>query len=304
MKISALLICCMLSVAAFGQQTQFATIGKTKLAFKTSSPEKRKPGSPIIVYEAGFGSGGGSFAPLIQLLPDIPYFIYDRNGLGESAIDPNVKTDTDVVVQLHNLLAAAKIPPPYLLVGHSLGGPYIRLYAATYPEEVCGLLFSDPTDFMLTTAEDEAAKKASNSKTGYIEVMKAMFGQMSGDSNPDAGVRNEAKRTLANMTAVFFREYRNLQPLKDIPVTLFISYAKKVEYNEEQMNKDLNLGINILPWWKEYDKIRIAHYADMIAHNRQSRLILLPGYSHGIHHQDPELVAGELRELYQRCLSR
>jgi len=304
MKINVLLMCCVLSFTAFAQQSQFITVGKTKLAFKTSSAEKREPGEPIIVYEAGFGSGGGSFAPLIRLLPDIPYFAYDRNGLGESAIDTAVRTDTDVVKQLHDLLSAAKVAPPYLLVGHSLGGPFIRLYAATYPDIVCGLLFIDPTDFMLTTAEDEQAKKASGSTTGYIGLMRILFNQIANDSNTGEGVRNEAQRELKTMNSVFFGEYTALPPLKNIPVTVIISYAKPTEPSQVQMNTDLKLNINLDIWWKEYDRLRNNHYSDMIAHNQNSSLILLPGYSHGIHHQDPELVAKALRDLYQTCHKR
>ncbi len=304
MNIKALLLCCALSVTAFAQQSRFITVGTTKLAFKTTSLEKRRAGEPIIVFESGFGSGGGSYNGLIQLLPGIPAFAYDRNGLGESAIDTSVKTDADVVRQLHNLLAAAKVAPPYLLVGHSLGGPFIRLYAATYPDEVCGLLFIDPTDFMLTDTEDEMAKKASGSTTGYIGLIRAMFKQMADNGNFSAGARNEAQRQMTTLSPVFFGEYKNLPPLKDIPVTAIISYRKPPEPSEAQMNKEMGLDINILPWWKEYDRLRNNHYADMIANNHYSRLILLPGYSHGIHHQDPALVATALRELYTICIKK
>ncbi len=303
MKIFTFIICFLLSVAGYAQP-QFITIGKTNLAYKSTNLDKRKPGEPVIVFESGFGSGGGNFDGLVQSLPGIPTFVYDRNGLGESAIDASVKTDSDVVKQLHNLLSAAKIDPPYLLVGHSLGGPFIRLYASMYPDEVCGLVFIDPTDFMLTPAEDEQAKKASGSKTGYMDLIRGMFKQMADDSTLSEGVRNEARRELATISPEFFKEYKSLPPLKDIPVTVIISYAKPVESYEEKMNKDLNLGINIIPWWKEYDRLRNNHYTDMIARNHNSRLILLPGYSHGIHHQDPQLVATAIREVHSYCLKK
>src|SRR5262249_37856517 len=38
----------------------------------------------------------------------------------------------------------AGVPPPYLLVGYSFGGPYIRVFASMYPGEVCGMVFVDP----------------------------------------------------------------------------------------------------------------------------------------------------------------
>ncbi|WP_449399573.1 alpha/beta fold hydrolase [Chryseobacterium wanjuense] len=48
--------------------------------------------------------------------------------------------------------------PPYLLVGHSVGGAYIRLFSSKFPQDVYGLVFIDPTDFMLTSKENIEAK--------------------------------------------------------------------------------------------------------------------------------------------------
>ncbi|MBK9409271.1 MAG: alpha/beta hydrolase [Gemmatimonadetes bacterium] len=45
---------------------------------------------------------------------------------------------------MHAALRAARLPPPYLLVGHSAGGLYVRVFAATYPAEVVGLVLVDP----------------------------------------------------------------------------------------------------------------------------------------------------------------
>jgi len=73
-----------------------------------------------------------------------------RSGYSESEIDTTIKSDAQVIERLHKLLSTLEITPPYLMVGHSLGGPFIRLYTSIYPNEVCGLVFIDPTDFMLT----------------------------------------------------------------------------------------------------------------------------------------------------------
>ena len=56
---------------------------------------------------------------------------------------PMPRTAAASVADLHALLAAAGVPDPYVLVGHSLGGIIIRLYAATYPDEVVGLVLVD-----------------------------------------------------------------------------------------------------------------------------------------------------------------
>lgn len=53
------------------------------------------------------------------------------------------RTAQDVTSDLHSLLAAAQVPGPYILVAHSLGGLFVRLYAQTYPDQVRGLVLVD-----------------------------------------------------------------------------------------------------------------------------------------------------------------
>ncbi|MDD7939046.1 alpha/beta fold hydrolase [Actinomycetospora lutea] len=79
---------------------------------------------------------------------------YDRPGtVGESVDDPAERSRSDPVPQprpvedtvadLHALLRAARIPGPYVLAAHSLGGQYARLYAASHPDDVAGLVLVD-----------------------------------------------------------------------------------------------------------------------------------------------------------------
>jgi alpha-beta hydrolase superfamily lysophospholipase len=67
-----------------------------------------------------------------------PVAITDR-----SSPVPMPRTAEDVVTDLHALLAAAQVPGPYLLVAHSLGGLFARLYAQSYPDQVRSLFFVD-----------------------------------------------------------------------------------------------------------------------------------------------------------------
>ncbi|WP_449399107.1 hypothetical protein [Chryseobacterium wanjuense] len=114
---------------------------------------------------------------------------------------------------------------------------------------------------------------------------------------PD-GVKNEAQKSFESKHTYFFQEYHNLPTLANIPTTVIISYNKPIERYEEEMNKNLKLGINIKSWWREYDQLRIRHFSDLISNNDNSRLILLPKYSHGIHFQNPELVAKLILENF------
>jgi pimeloyl-ACP methyl ester carboxylesterase len=122
-------------------------------------------GSPTVLLEAGFRTRADLWsddliqpeAPRMMVFPGVAAFTrvcaYDRPGTttvtdGEllpSRSDPVAmpRTAAESVDDLHALLAAADIPGPYVLVGHSYGGMLIRLYASTYPDEVVGMVLVD-----------------------------------------------------------------------------------------------------------------------------------------------------------------
>jgi pimeloyl-ACP methyl ester carboxylesterase len=122
-------------------------------------------GSPTVVLEAGYRASARYWTddllhaddPRQMVLPAVAKFTrvcaYDRPGtyaaIGEdmmsSRSDPiaQPRTAPEVVADLHALLQAAEVPGPYVLAGHSMGGFFARLYAATYPDEVVGLVLVD-----------------------------------------------------------------------------------------------------------------------------------------------------------------
>jgi hypothetical protein len=99
---------------------------------------------PTIVFEAGLGNDSTTWklvaGPIAQFARVV---LYDRAGLGES-LPMNNKgsaiTADEVTTNLHALLSAADIRPPYLLVGHSLGGLYVQMFARKYPGDVSGVV--------------------------------------------------------------------------------------------------------------------------------------------------------------------
>jgi pimeloyl-ACP methyl ester carboxylesterase len=71
-------------------------------------------------------------------------FLYDRADIGKSGLSQNERTIPNMVSELRNILMDQNIDPPYILVGHSMGGMIIRYYSSNYPDEVKGLLLLDP----------------------------------------------------------------------------------------------------------------------------------------------------------------
>jgi pimeloyl-ACP methyl ester carboxylesterase len=109
-------------------------------------------GEPAVVFLPGAGLIGLDFVNLQDRVARLTTsVIYDRAGTGWSDPVALPRTAAEVTGELRALLAAAGVPAPYVLVGHSLGGAYARHYAQRFPGEVAGLLLLDPTheDFLV-----------------------------------------------------------------------------------------------------------------------------------------------------------
>jgi pimeloyl-ACP methyl ester carboxylesterase len=144
---------------------------------RTMFPECRGTGAPTVIFEAGYRNRGDVWSAqpdpphrIRTVEPEVARFTrvctYDRSGTtfgtdqrSRSDPVPNPRTAQEAVQDLHTLLQAAKVPGPYVLVGHSLGGLFVRLYASEYPDQVDGMVLVDALPEQLQgqlTADDYA----------------------------------------------------------------------------------------------------------------------------------------------------
>ena len=101
-------------------------------------------GKPTVVFESGLGNGKEAWAQVFNDISAHTHAVaYDRAGYGQSEASSRPRDGYQIVRELRAMLAAENIPPPYVLVGHSLGGMIVKLYARTYPEEIAGVVLVD-----------------------------------------------------------------------------------------------------------------------------------------------------------------
>ena len=106
--------------------------------------ECRGTGGPAVLFDAGSGSDSTTWnrsrKDFIGLVDNtFRRCIYDRANLGESDRVAGLRTSATAADDLHRLLRAAALEPPYVLVGRSFGGYNVRMFAATYPSDVRAL---------------------------------------------------------------------------------------------------------------------------------------------------------------------
>ena len=102
-------------------------------------------GNPAVILESGFTGGLFLWRPVQSPIARQTLTLsYERAGLGRSDPGPEPRSAEQIARELHGLLAAKAIAPPYILVGHSAGGLFVRVFAHLYPKEIAGLVLIDP----------------------------------------------------------------------------------------------------------------------------------------------------------------
>lgn len=124
---------------------QFVDVGGRSLHLVCTGPEQ--PTKPVALFESGaFGFSGDWIYVQTELAAQgVRSCAYDRAGMGLSDPSDEPHDGINAAKDLEKLLAAAHVPGPYVLVGHSMAGARVHLLANRNPAEVAGLVLVDST---------------------------------------------------------------------------------------------------------------------------------------------------------------
>jgi pimeloyl-ACP methyl ester carboxylesterase len=222
---------------------------------------------------------------------------YDRAGTGWSD-PPRVRPmPTAIVNDLHTLLAKSGEPGPYVLVGHSLGGPLIRHYAVHYPGEVAGLVLVDGSH------EDQLERMKGipswthlllksipvihflgiDRVTAYAQGTDTMPAIAIARTTSDAAMHNTAE--LSNALPEFFAEVkRDARPFGPLPLVALTAGKSSVP----GVTPEVADGIH-----REW----VAMHREIVARSTRGRWILAEKSTHYIQRDQPDLVIRSVREM-------
>lgn len=151
-------------------------------------------GSPTVILEAAGGHFSATWAWVQSMVvQETRVCAYDRAGYGWSDPGTEPRDAAHIAAELHALLAAAAVEPPYVLVGHSVGGIYVRVFNAQYPGEVVGMALVDAThpDNWIRQGESVGALQAMATVSSVIArfgAMRLAFGGQTFDlPEPNSG---------------------------------------------------------------------------------------------------------------------
>ena len=255
-------------------------------------------GSPTVVLVAG-GSSSARYwtddllhpdAPRTMVMPAVAKFTrvcaYDRPGTyafindeifpSRSDAVPQPRTVSEMVDELHALLQAAGIPGPYVLAGHSWGGFMARFYAATYPDEVIGLVLVDAYTELLEdvmSPEKWQALVRLNQELGS-DVVHQIPGY--GDAESTGYGANDAA----------MREAVAASPLPPLPLAVF-AHGKPFSQSAD--------APGFAPG--ELERYLLAANEAQAALVPNARFTVASESGHDIHQDQPELVIEAIRQV-------
>jgi len=159
------------------------TVGSNRLHVETMGES-----GPTVVFEAGLGNDSTTWKSVAGPIAGFARVVlYDRVGLGQSSQLKDTRAAIaadEVASRLHALLAAADIHPPYILVGHSLGGLYMQMFARKYPKEVSGIILLDSSSTEAPSELKTRAKLVPGTAAYLEEEGVAESNQQLGNAGP------------------------------------------------------------------------------------------------------------------------
>jgi pimeloyl-ACP methyl ester carboxylesterase len=242
-------------------------------------------GSPAIVIDVGAGESYTSWQSVQEeLAQDTRVCAYDRAGYGQSEPGPMPRDSQRAADELHQLLLDSGEEGPFLLVGHSLGGLNMQVFAASYPEQVAGVVLLDPTP----------------------------QGWMMGEGFPE--LRELFRQGTASMQDMADAARISSDPGERAKVTLFEAMASEHEEIFAQTAQQIGaissygqLPLTVIgasdpdPRFGEssaaFRQFWNSESRKLAAKSEKGRFVLAEGSSHHIHLDAPQLVMDAIHEM-------
>jgi pimeloyl-ACP methyl ester carboxylesterase len=234
-------------------------------------------GSPAVVIEPALGGDASAWRPLAEEIRDQTTVVtYNRVPYGTSSAAADGRTPADVARDLHDVLRSLRIAGPLVLVGHSVGGIYVRAYAAAYRDEVAGMV--------LVESSHEDQRRATRGKTPLkwrlmdffaIPAIIAQSGQARRGGDRRSLIREFcAFRKLTAADRVLFPGDLGTRPL------IVLTRARDVTIDDR----------GFWPVWH-------ALHADLTRLSSNSRHVVSHSSDHYLNVGDPQLILGAIRQV-------
>ena len=287
-------------------------------------------GRPTVVMECGAGDFSFDWS-IVQ--PEVAHFTractYDRAGSAWSEPGPKPRTMQQIVYELHTGLHKAGIRGPYVLVGHSLGGLIVRVFAENYPSEVCGMVLVDSShedmQLFIQRPGDKEPKVVRFRTLSQGREVPAVQKSLPVSSASDAAKITESLPVPQKLEAPYDKLPADVQKVRlwamsrpawrdandsefdYLPEELARMYAARSSHPYPlgdiplivltRGKGDYPEGGGLSPEQLDADRKRLQ--TDLTTLSRNSKQIIAEKSGHHIQTEDPELVVRAIREVVE-----
>lgn len=276
---------------------QIIQVGDHKMHIYCTGDNKN--GNPTVILEAG---GGDNYTTWHRVQPEISKYTkacsYDRSGIGFSEGTKDERTNDDVVMELESLLKNANVNGPYIMVGHSMGGFYTRLYTKRNINQVKGLIQIDPSIEEMAKLDEGDTPMIVRAQSSVIEflfrigVARIVMHINPGIANIDKDV---AKTEIAFKSTMYkdknkygdgYKTFDNIQEIEsasnfgNLPVVVFSA-------DQSEAQAVAAYGEQVKGWHPDLAK-RLSN---------NSKYIMVNNSSHFIQQDQPQVVIDAIKGM-------
>ena len=264
--------------AAFSQEGQelMVDVGEYELHCRVFGK-----GTPAFVLVNGANVDQSYWEPVIPALAaETTVITYNRAGNGKSGIGNFVYHGKRQAQELKALLDELEVPGPYILVGHSFAGFFVRLFASMYPQSTAGLILED------TTPEDVTEYRLKRLKGDDLKLLEAFLEKSQAEEDPPLPVVETRAREITE------QQVREIASMPHVPF-LIISGGEPMPRNNfsEEGNRIMQ-------------EIKIELHRKYLELIPGGKHIIVKGVIHTIHYEKPQAFIDPVLELFEQVRRR
>ena len=267
----------------------------------------RGSGSPLVVLEAGLDMNGSLSWVKVHdsIAVTTRTCAYSRAGVMWSDDNPGRQSATMIATDLQAALVAGGEKPPYVMVGHSLGGPYIMTFTKLHQADVAGLVFVDASHPEQIQRFKEVLGRKLEPPVGMIKAAAALAWTgivriaMPGKSAPDRVGQTTAAYAptslgpmLEEMDAIdsTMAEAGSFRQLGNRPLVVLTAMAPTDTAQLKQMKISREESVKFQAAWK-------MMHDDEASWSTQGEHIIVPDATHYIQYDRPDIVIAAVRKV-------
>jgi len=245
-------------------------------------------GSPVVVIDTGVGDTSERWQPFqAQVAQVTRVCAYDRAGYGSSEPGPLPRHSQRVADELKQLLENAGVRGPYVLVGHSLGGLNVQVFADRYPDLVAGLILLDPAPLLFITGQAfPALHRVFEQQAAELQqVAEAARQSTDAEAQAQAGYLEAVASEHAALVAESASQVAAIASFGDIPLVVIGSGKPNPAFGADA---------------EAFQQFWIEQNRELATRSTDGTFVLAQESSHYLHEDAPDVVLDAIRHMVQQ----